>query len=413
MYKDIIRVLALSCAIITLNPVFSQSASANHEQLIESLLTQAPSGFTNLEHKTLGDEVALQWAPFVPQQHIQLTNGLSLTYGDILMFGGDLFGDPDSPIARCETDSKKLCFMKQFNALAAPSELPESDCHHPITQVHTLQAYFKEVQQQLDDAIAQGIPAWAFYKKNNINIAKKLNRITCGGSFLSDFFPFGQYLLLAQVNFDHFAPDALDAYQTGHSAALETAIKAHDLLARDERTEALQTLHQAYAQNAFACHFISDAMSSGHMRVPRRALHFHKEAYIILNLLLANIMHEEDSTLGLTVMNHEGLKWKALGDAYLTHPDTRTQNAVLHQILQRSADHVYDAFVSGQMPDAHDEMRLLPDYDHISETENHAALFKVENNQLLKREKNHDPLDYHWTNTWNGLLTLLDFQVNQ
>lgn len=412
MLNHIIRILSVSCVITYISPAFSVSNAMLHtDSLVESIIKQLPPGFTNLEHKTLGDHVALQWAPFATQPRLQLANGLLLSYGEIIMFGGDLFGDPVHPIAMCKADLKKTCFMKQFEALAAPSPLPESDCHNPIYQVEHINVYLNDLQHQLDEAQAQGIASWEFYQKNNMTIAKQLNRITCGGSFIHDFIPLGQFLLLAQVNLDHFVPDALHAYETGHTVALETAIEAHNLLLQNAQEKALQTLQTAYAQNAFACHFLSDAMSSGHMRVPRRAMHYGIDLPMILNLLLANLMHEEDSILGLQVINHEGLQWKALGDGYTTHPEAKTQQDVLNQILQRSADHVYDAFISGKMPHTYDEMQLLPNYDQLNNNDNHAALFKFENNKLLKRNQNHNPMDYHWLESWSPILTLLDFQI--
>ena len=68
------------------------------------------------------------------------------------------------------------------------------------------------------------------------------------------------YLGLAQINWDHFGPDARTAYNAGHAVALVAAAVIGDL-------------NYAYTLNAFADHFLEDSFSAGHMRTPLRMLH--------------------------------------------------------------------------------------------------------------------------------------------
>lgn len=408
MLKDIIYSLLLSW--LFCSSIFAQIPIVNESQ-IETFMNHHASGYTNLEHKVLGDDLELHWQPLVAPEALHLENGLMLSYGDIIMFGGDLFGNPKQPISSCAVEQQSACFMAQFQALTAGS-FENQNCRNPINQVNNLQIYLTDLHQQLANAQSQGIPSWDFYKKNNPSIAKTLNKLTCGGSFISDFIPFGQFLLLAQVNFDHFVPDALTAYTAGHQAALQTALQAHEKLVQEDFSGAQQLLETAYAENAFASHFLSDAMSSGHMRVPRRAIHNKVLLPKILNLLIANLMHDEDSRLGLQVVNQHGISWKAYGDGRLTKPDASTHYEILHRILQTSADAVYQTFIIGQLPDAYEELTWLPNYQIINDLNNHAPLFKEENGKLLKRKQNHEPYDYHWTRWWNGLVTLLDFQMH-
>lgn len=80
------------------------------------------------------------------------------------------------------------------------------------------------MQNFLVDWRAQGKSDSEFYKEYGSAINKKLNRLTCGGSFISDYIPFGNYLKLSETNFDHYQPESLIAYEVGHQVALDTAL---------------------------------------------------------------------------------------------------------------------------------------------------------------------------------------------
>lgn len=406
MMKDIIGKLLLSWFIVGItqaNPL------TNHQ--IDDQLKQHNAGFANLEHRHYGDKVILHWAPLAAPQnnHLILPNGLQLTYGDIVMYAGDLFGDPYKPISDCPSKQQEACFKRQFNTLGDT----ENFCKSPAALVEEYGHYFDQLSTALHAAEAEGLPAWDFYQRHFSDLSQALNRISCGGTSISGYLPLGLYLRLAQVNFDHFVPDSLAAYRAGHAVALRSALDAHDYLNQGKRALATQALHRAYAQNAFANHFLTDSMSSGHMRTPRRAIHHDIALPAIVNLLIANLMHDEDSKYGLEVSNAQGLSWRAYGDNYLGHPDATQHVDILMHIMQRSADAIYTAFQDGVVPDSYEELSWLPDFDKIEQLPNHSPLFKVENGVLLKRVSNHDPKDYHWTSFWSGLVTLIDFQINK
>src|SRR5262249_25945584 len=59
----------------------------------------------------------------------------------------------------------------------------------------------------------------------------------------------GRYLQLAATNWDHFGANAIAAYSAGHACAVDQA--------------AAGNVMQAYATEAFACHFLADLFSSG------------------------------------------------------------------------------------------------------------------------------------------------------
>ncbi|WP_367605457.1 phospholipase [Legionella sp. W05-934-2] len=406
MRKDITHGLLLSL-IVFISPL--SVAATNYDALIEESFNNRKAGFANLEHRGVGNQVILKWGD-LPHPHdnnqIQLSNNLILTYGELIMFAGDLFGSNDRPISNCPIENREACFYSQFLKLDAVS----SDTYqNALIQVPVYRQYFDHLSNQLENAKLSGESEWHFYHEHGAQISKKLNRLSGGGSFVSDYIPFGEYISLANVNYDHFYPDAHVAYKAGHQAALKVAIKAHQAYSNGDITIAHSLLSQAYAMNGFANHFLTDAMSSGHLRTPRRAIAAHIYLPKALCLLIANLMHDEDNRTGLNVTNQRGISWRAYGDGFLNTPDAAQHLGLIQQIVQESADAIYAAFETGMMPQAFEEMTLLPDSNNLETLDNHPPLFKWENNQLLKRKNNFDINDDRYTSWWSGILTLIDF----
>lgn len=380
------------------------------QELITQLLEKRMVGFSSFEHQYLGDKVILRFFGTNTKKLLHLPNGLKLRYGQIIMLAGDIMGDPKHPISRCEADKRKQCFRLQFEALAGKSAL--NDCYNPRIQAQNLIQYFTEMELLLSEWRASGKADTDFYKKFGATMNKKLNRLTCGGSFISDYIPYGNYLRLSQANFDHFSAASLIAYKAGHQVALETALQGYQEKIRSNTLEAEQLLELAYAQNAFANHFLSDAFSSGHIRTPRAEMAKQIQLPAILNLLLANIMHDEDNRLGINVVNEEGSSWTAYGDNYLFENQTLMHRTILLQAMQRSANAVYHTFVSGNLPEQFTELKLVPLLDKIEQLNQTAPLFKIEQGRILKRKDNLNPYNFEWTKYWSGLMMLLAFEID-
>ena len=409
--------IALSLSWLVATQSYADEFLPNTKLKLESstyLMEQYGLSFSSLEHKNLGDDVRL----YLPNTNtsdavlkLSLPNGLKLSYGEIMMFGGDIFGDPSKPISNCKAKNPDDCFNAQFIALAVKGEAKDESCSNPLRQVKAIQYFMNKIEHELAEARNNGQQDWEYYEKNNTAINKKLNKITCGGSPISAFFPFGTYIKLAEVNFDHYVPDALFAYQVGHRYALDTARQGFLQKKAGDIHRANQLLELAYAQNAFANHYLTDSFAAGHMRTPRRAIANSVFLPKVLSLLIANLMHDEDNQHGLIVVNAEGLSWTAYGDGYLHKPEAELQRFIMMNAMQRSADGIYLTFTTGKIPSTFPEMNLLPDYAKIPELNQTAPLFKLEHGALLKRIKNHDYYDYRWTEYWNGLVTLLHYKI--
>lgn len=394
--------------LLVLIQIFYAKSFAFTQELITQLLEQHMKDFASLEHQTLGDQVNLLFYDNNnPEKLLHLPNKLILTYGQIMLLAGDIFGDPEHPISSCPVAKRKECFNLQFNALAGDND--KNNCQNPRDQAQNILQYHEQIEQLLTEWRLQGKTDLEFYKEYGSIINKKLNRLTCGGSFINDYIPFGIYLKLSAVNFDHFQPDSLIAYEIGHQVALDTALLAYQQRINGNSTNAEQLLELAYAQNAFASHFLSDSFASGHIRTPRRELEKQVKLPSILNLLLANLMHDEDNRLGLNVVNEEGTAWTVYGDNYLFIKEAELQRIILVHAMQRSANSIYETFESGTYPEFFSELKLVPLFGKVEQLNQTSPLFKVENNILLKRKDNHNPYDYEWTDKWSGLITLLKF----
>lgn len=412
MLKNITIPLVLSFSVVISGYAYVSTTTKHLDTSdTHALLDKYGAGFTNIEHKNIADLIFLQYPQPNHSKLITMPNGFQATYGEIMAYGGDMFGNSSYPISNCEDQTKAQCFQKQFAAIASKDVIRKNNCANPRLQTANLNNYISLLEIKLNEARQAGIEDGEFYAQHEAEITRNLNKLTCGGSFLSDYIPFGNYIKLAETNFDHFLPDALTAYQTGHRSALENAQKGFVKVHEGRMEEALKLLELAYAENAFASHYLSDAFASGHIRVPRRAIDTEVLLPPVLKLILTNIMHAEDNKYGLNVVNARGDQFKVYGDDYLFVPEAATQRAIMVQALQYSADAIYDTFITGNVPSNYPELDLVPLLSRLDEFAQSSPLFKVENGQLLKRTSNHDVNDYHWTIYWSAIVTLMEFKL--
>ena len=354
--------------------------------------------FEGAEHTAIGDNTRLRFVenaePVLAQNvPLHLPNGLALTYGQVLALGGDFYGVVDRPINEGATPADRLQrFSAAFDTLAT---LPTSRSEAP----QILAIMQKEIDA-VKQAIKDGKPPHEAYDALGDTLSEEWNKITGGGSFVSALFPLGRYLKLAANNADHFGEWARQAYIAGHTAALQTAAAAH--ASQDE----LQ-LERAYAMNAFADHYLTDLFSSGHLRVPRKAM-----AVAVtpsdLGSLITRFMHDEDSKFGLKVRNARGEQWRAFGDKrYFEAADTDNRNQV-NQAVQDSADEVYAAYSSGNVPTTFNALQRLPDLTLVmSLTNNFSPLFRVQGNKVLRRKDVNNLNDTATVDDWWGWSTYL------
>jgi hypothetical protein len=371
--------------------------------------------FEAAEHTAIGDDTYLLFSVGAPptrawQRKLCLTNGLELTYGQVIALGGDFYGIPGQPIS--DGKGPDECVQRFKNAFDSLARLDAS--REEVGKI--LEVTQREITA-VKQAIKDGKQPHEAYDALGLSLSLEWNRITGGGSAVSTWLsswvskdlawlPQGRYLKLAENNFDHFGESALLAYAAGHTAALQQA-----LVAREETgTAQVKALEMAYAMNGFADHFLTDLFSAGHLRVPRKKLAELVTSVPlgpgVLGSLISKFMHDEDSRFGLKVRNAEQTEWHAYGDALLFDDIDSDNLQQVRLAVQESANEIFGTFCSGEVPPDFRALRYVPDLKYLNDSQNPAKnfspLFKMDGDKVLCRKDLNDLNDHNWTDAWWG-----------
>ncbi|KAL1598010.1 hypothetical protein SLS60_008498 [Paraconiothyrium brasiliense] len=374
------------------------------------------SNFNYAEHRILGDRLRLKFSDsetrIAGDRKLRLENGTTLTYGQVNGLGGDFFATNNPICTGSSFDQQCQYFMDAYNLLGkAASGLKEASLIDSINAKET---------QAVRDAIAGGKSTKQAYKdlsnndKGSVSFmpVTKTDELLTGATMERDG---PSYARMALLNLDHFGNDAHTAYNAGHTCAMRTA--------------AAGNLEIAYAMNAFADHYLGDCFASGHIRTPRSKLHASGEAIdnvckaindiyeevckgvhaksktdafltgmkapFVLPYLTGKLayhagdiaaiapdacskfMHDEDNIRGLTVVNQRGDRWVAYGDTKLFEPENAQNVQFMKEALQASADEVYQAYKTKQVPtdvNGFAAWRIAP--SGIDEAHSHKPLFR-------------------------------------
>lgn len=364
--------------------------------------------FEGGEHTALGNGITLMFNDIpvrASARPLALPNGLSLTYGQIVALGGDFYGLPGEPIADDPRPPDRFtrAFQSLANADAARAEAPQ-----------ILQVMQTEIDQ-VSAALAAGQHPSEVYARLGDSLSAKWNRITGGGSAISDLYPLGRYLKLASDNWDHFGAHAVKAYSSGHQAAVNLALQARLKPAGPARDRQLEL---AYAMNAFADHFLTDLFAAGHLRTPRKEL-YASITPSVLGSYLSRYMHDEDNFFGLFVRNNAGQVWMSFGDKMYFETVNTANARIARQAVQASADEVYAAFRRGKLPTRWAALDLIPNLDAVANygdwqrSHNFAPLFVAGSGTVLARNSIANLNDHSWTRAWVGASTAAQLQQSK
>jgi len=360
------------------------------------------SGFTSAEHMVLGDNINLYFSSNDPGQKgmsLHLPDGLELTYGEMVSIG-DFYEIVGKPISKGNSESERQTrFMASFNSFAANvNALKEAK--------QILEVIHKE-KETIDEAIKKGEKPEDVYEKISPDLDRQFNCITGGGCSSSSWWLHpGRYLSLANEDYDHFGDNAWTSYKTGHELAMRVAAEAH-------ASADLKKLEIAYSMNAFACHFLSDRFAAGHIRTPRTELPDHTTPNLTGNLL-SEYMHNEENAYGLHVHNQRGDHWSAYGDRYFYNAKNATHITILTEMMQASANQIFNAYQTGNAQATSDLYEILPQADEVNNSGNVdvAPLFYWDSakKKLMRRSNTSNPYDRHWTDNWWAWSTLLELK---
>eukprot|EP00128_Syssomonas_multiformis_P017219 Colp12_sorted_trinity150504_noHs@34192 len=315
------------------------------------------------------------------------------TYGDIIGFAGDYFGAGSFSEVICNgfresVEEGERRFMKAFSLLY------DADVASVLDSVRVL---WKQEQDVMSDPENQSLPPWQrFAKLKEPRYLKALGRY------------FFTYLNLANYNYDHFGTCGTDAYRAGHMQALALAKSAGSLvhghsfdnLPLDKKgqalTQARSMLLKAYAVNAFADHFLSDAFAAGHVRTIRQDLvNFCVQTKPSLTPtyvaeldggLASQWCHDEDNRNGLHVTNARGDSWVAYGDGNYFDDRARRGRELVAEAIGISAQEVFKQFLNPDLEPHYTALRLtpLPNSANLYPDENPCALYIVDPNNSTR-----------------------------
>lgn len=304
-----------------------RAARNNHHNFINPKLNPRylpmPLKHSGGDHVKIGGEAAKSYKhdavaveqklPDLPAQ-LNLKNGLKMRFGEIIACAGDFYGDPDHPISlKTSSELPRANFKKAYDKLISATP----------TEIKGITALFTEEEKAADAALKKGLHHQD-YTVSNIRYFIKCHQV----------------LSLGIKNLDHFGEGALVAYKTGHAWAMEIAAVA---ATQKKPNDSKRLLHKAYAIEAFACHFLTDRFSAGHVRVMRREIFdFYRKNNLnfsdIRSALVAEEQHDEDGKTGLWVtgiIKGKKEQWLLVGDGHLSD-----NTKAAHQTLDAAAEAV-------------------------------------------------------------------------
>lgn len=356
--------------------------------------------FESPEHEAFGDGLwfvdgdgnEFQQAP-PNTNYFPSAGGQSFSFGQIMALAGDFYGVPDQPISDgADAAAQQTRFMNAFNTLWL-------ETINPLFNVSQAQAVLSVMQRQstavssaqasilANDPTATDSWSQAYTQTNaddQFDIAYN-NATGANPAAVPWWISQGRYLELAATNWDHFGANAISVYQAGHTLALQTA--------------AAGSCMEAYALEAFACHFLTDLFSSGHLRTPRKALHTGNS----FSDLCSRLMHDEDCYNGLVVQNANGDSWTAYGDKRLNDLANHTSFSIAQAAVNASLQEVCTAVTTGDGTPVFSALALIPQLASATDRNNPynwSPLFVVDNGTVKIRDEWNDLTCRYWTSNF-------------
>jgi hypothetical protein len=310
-------------------------------------------GFGSSEHLEIGVEVKLRG---LEENTPLLVKGETpILFQDIVTLAGDYYGIAGKAISLPggSPQEKTERFKNAFNTLA------EADNDE-------LQRVCLEIKNECTAVKQTGLPHHCYSSEmmERNNAIKKIKK------------DFNELLI---DNSDHFSKNAEDAYAIGHAHAISVAREAG-------KQNDLEKLKEAYALDAFACHFLTDLFAAGHIRNQRGELetflkselkYSEKKAKGYAGILTA-AQHEEDGK-GLNVSDKNDNRWRAFGDGHFFLPKNRENKKKTIIATQTSVDEIYHAYRNPHSPVQSTVDQLIP----YATDDNPPPLYSIENTSLF------------------------------
>ena len=293
-------------------------------------------GFGSSEHVAIGEAVKLKG---LPKENTPLfIKGVTpIQFQHIVALAGDFYGVADEAISLPggTNPEKTERFKKAFNTLAQADN-------------DELRKVLLEIDHECTAVKYSSLPHHC-YSSHMLEKNKAIKKIK------------NDIDALLIDNSDHFSANAEDTYRIGHALALSVAMDAG-------KRKDLEGLKQAYALDAFACHFLTDLFAAGHIRNQRGEL----ESFLVSQLgfsknmakplagILTGAQHEKDGNEGLNVSNKKGDHWRAFGDGSFFEPKNKENREKVISTTQKSVDEIYYAYLNPDSPEPSTIDQLIP-----------------------------------------------------
>lgn len=284
-----------------------------------------PLKFESPEHNSLGTAVALNTPTGrvagnqLIVKTLQTKSGpVTLSFADMIWLSGDFIGEP-----------KQIIGLSKDPTATLKINLSGYDKYKEY--LPGIKRIFADMLTDTHANIQAGV---ALEVPDDYNY--RYNAATGGwGGALGAVLKSGLYLKLASYNYDHFGSNALKAYITAHSMALDLASKA----------TTAEELNKAYFVEGYADHFLTDLFASGHLRTPRaEVVDYCSNLPQGLSSFLTKLMHDQDGSTGLNIVNGRGEIWFGAGDNHYYTQENATNRVRATGTLQQSVDQIYSAY---------------------------------------------------------------------
>jgi hypothetical protein len=354
--------------------------------------------FESPEHEALGDGLTFYDADnnaFTQSppdtNYFKTQGGQLLSFGQIVALAGDFYGLPNQPISDGATPAdQQTRFQDAFNTLYTEAKNAagtyQAQSILAVMQSQSTAVANKTAQILAADPTAQDASSQAYSQTNSGHEFDSAYNIASGAVPTTPwYFSQGSYLALAATNWDHFGANAKASYVAGHTLAVQAAANGSDEL--------------AYMLEAFACHFLTDLFSSGHLRTPRKAL-----STSISASLCSQLMHDEDCYNGLVVQDANANTWIAYGDKRLVDPVNQTNYARARKAVNVSLGEVIGALQSRKNAAAFAALDMIPSLDVVTnalDKRNWSPLYVLANGAPKVRDRLGDLRCRVWTSTFS------------
>lgn len=235
--------------------------NAGFDRFLEKMICVDPAGdFTNLlQIDCIYPDDRLPFYKLRLCSNMLLPSGettdVCLSANDILNLAGDIFTSLKKPISSTNNEAEqKSRFIEAYNALIDPNNYNKI-----MASLEGLNNYDNEISRS---------PALTFEKKVDAN-SNSLNYDVMKNDNNYPTHEFcNNHLSITTESLDHFGASSYAAFSVGLSLACEKAVAAANL--RGDNKNALIT--EALCYVLFACHFLVDIYTKGHIDLPMREM---------------------------------------------------------------------------------------------------------------------------------------------